>query len=294
MKTNFANAAYALRTHRLLRLTMALTVCHVVMLFCNLAVQAQSIPTNSNYLLSSDLPPGAVAAAQSNRRPPIHGYFQPVQISGPQGLSIALAQDSQFLPLLEAPVRAAFMVGHVYRIKVSGIPQYEGEELFPTIEVIDRLYAPVGREHRFPIPIVLEEDDLRAALRGELVTRVIYLEDSEIAEPVADAPGDQRVTEVSGTENPLQAADQLGRPVAIVRIGSRTPNLGGDLTDFLYGCPPWSTIKPIPERQKLIENGMWPAAPQTDAAPATPPAATSSLPTTPLPATKPGSVSING
>lgn len=294
MKTNFANAAQALRTNWFLKLMMVFTVSHLVTLFCINAVHAQSIPASSNYLLSSDLPPGAVAAAQSNRRPPIHGYFQPVQISGPQGLSIALAQDGQFLPLLEAPVRAAFMVGHVYRIKVSGIPQYEGEELFPTIEVIDRLYAPVGREHRFPIPIVLEEDDLRAALRGELVTRVIYLEDSEIAEPVADSPGDQRVTEVAGTEDPLQAADQLGRPVAIVRIGSRTPNLGGDLTDFLYGCPPWSTIKPIPERQKLIENGMWPSAPQTGATPATPPAAATPQSATPQPARQPGSVSING
>lgn len=272
----------------LLRLPAMMVLASSVVMGLATSAQAQSIPGKSNYILSSDLPPGAVGAAQTFRRPQIEGYFQPIQVSGPQGLHIALAQDGQFLPLLAAPVRAGMMVGRIYRIKISGIPGSEGEELFPSIEVIDRLYAPPGREHRFPIPVVLEEEDLRAALRGELVTRVIYLEDSEIAEPVSDLPGDQRVTEAGGSEDPLQTADQLGRPVAILRIGSRTPDLTGDLTDFLYGCPMWVPIKPIPEREKLIENGLWPVSPPIEKPSAVSPTSRA------IPASRPGSTSIQG
>ncbi len=110
------------------------------------------------------MPPGTVAAAQAYRRPQVQGYFQPIQVSGPAGLHVALAQDGQFLPLLEAPVRAGMMVGRVYRIKVSGIPGFEGEELFPSIEIIDRpVCSTPDANIAFPIPIVLDEEDLRAA-----------------------------------------------------------------------------------------------------------------------------------
>lgn len=292
MKMQIRQAARCRIASRLLQIAIVMGITTAFPFVLATPVAAQSIPANSNYILSSDMPPGVVGAAQAYRRPQVQGYFQPVQVSGPNGLHVALAQDGQFLPLLEAPVRAGMMVGRVYRIKVSGIPGFEGEELFPSIEVIDRLYPPSGREHRFPIPVVLEEEDLRAALRGELVTRVIYLEDSEIAEPVSDLPGEQRVTEVGGSEDPLQSADQLGRPVAILRIGSRTPDLNGDLTDFLYGSPMWVPIKPIPEREKLIENGMWPATPAAIPPAATPAAEPSAR--KPIPAARPGSSSIQG
>jgi hypothetical protein len=63
---------------------------------------------------------------------------------------------------------------------------------------------------------------------------------------------------VSPADNALQTADQLGRPVAILRIGSRVPaNLNGDLTDFLYGSPPWIPLITTPNRQALVESGEW-------------------------------------
>jgi hypothetical protein len=119
------------------------------------------------------------------------------------------------------------------------------------------MYAPRGREHRFPIPIVLEEQDLIRALDGGMVTRVIYLEDAEVASPIADEPGSQRVTDVSASDNALQVADQLGRPMAILRIGSRVPaDLQGDLSGFLYNSPPWMPLPPVPTREGLIEAGL--------------------------------------
>lgn len=215
-----------------------------------------------NYLLNSDAPPGVVSAATLLRRQPVQGYFQPVSVSGPEKLEVALAQNGQFLPPLPAPVKVGMLIGAVYRLRVTNIPLRPGEELYPTIEVLDRLYTPRGREHRFPIPIVLEQEDLIRALDGGMVTRVIYLEDAEIASPIPDLPGSQRVTDVGGNDNALQVADQLGRPMAILRIGSRVPtDLQGDLSAFLYNSPPWMPLPPEPTRQGLIDAGLAPDIP---------------------------------
>ncbi len=187
------------------------------------------------------------------------GFFQPVEVSGPEKLEVALAQSGQFLEPLSAPVKVGMLVGSVYRLRVTNIPLRPGEELYPTIEVLDRLYAPRGREHRFPIPVVLEKEDLWRALDGAMITRVIYLEDSENAYPQADEPGTQRVTDVTGNDNALKVADQLGRPMAILRIGSRVPtDLRGDLSGFLYNSPPWMPLPPVPTRQGLVEAGLMP------------------------------------
>jgi hypothetical protein len=234
---------------------------------CAQSMRQEALP-KVHYLQNSDSPPGVVGAARLLSRQAVAGFFQPVEVSGPEKLEIALAQGGQFLPPLPAPVKVGMLVGAVYRLRVTNIPLRPGEELYPTIEVIDRLYAPRGREHRFPIPVVLEQEDLLVALDGGMVTRVIYLEDSEAASPIADEPGMQRVTDVAGQDNALQVADQLGRPMAILRIGSRVPaNLQGDLTGFLYNSPPWTPLAPVPTREGLIGAGLMPDVPAPEAPP---------------------------
>ena len=224
---------------------------------CAQSMRQDRLLPKVTYLQNSDSAPGVVGAGRLLRGGPVVGFFQPVEVSGPEKLEIALAQAGQFLPPLPAPVKVGMLVGSVYRLRVTNIPLRPGEELYPTIEVLDRLYAPRGREHRFPIPVVLEQDDLLRALDGGMVTRVIYLEDSENASPIADEPGTQRVTDVPGNDNALQVADQLGRPMAILRIGSRVPaDLQGDLTGFLYNSPPWTPLSPVPTRQGLVEAGL--------------------------------------
>jgi len=214
------------------------------------------------YLNSADAAPGVVGADRLTHGGPVVGFFQPVEVSGPEKVEIALAHEGRFLPPLPAPVKVGMLVGSVYRLRVTNIPLRPGEELYPTIEVIDRLYAPRGREHRFPIPVVLEREDLLQALDGAMVVRVIYLEDSQVASPSADEPGSQRVTDVAGTDNALQVADQLGRPMAILRIGSRVPtNLQNDLSGFLYNCPPWLPLPPVPTQAGLVNAGLMAPSP---------------------------------
>ena len=85
--------------------------------------------------------------------------------------------------------------------------------------MIDRLYPPLGQERRFPIPVDITKEELELALSGRFVTRVIYLEDPQHALPVAEQPDEQTYFQIPPGDNPLDVADRLGRPMAILRLG---------------------------------------------------------------------------
>lgn len=238
-------------------LALALLALSPALLCTRSHAQTNTLP-KVHYFLNANEAPGVVASAQVARRLPGIGTFTALSISGPDTLKVSLARDGQFLPALDAPVTTGMLVGAVYRFRVTNIPFRPGEELYPTVEIIDRINPPAGREHRFPIPVVLTEEDLRLALDGALVTRVIYVEDSENAEPLASRPGEQRTFDVGPADNALQTADQFGRPLAILRIGSRVPaDLQGDLSGFLYGCPPFIPLPTVPDREAMIREGKW-------------------------------------
>jgi hypothetical protein len=170
----------------------------------------------------------------------LRGFFQPVEIKAPAGALVSLAAAGQFDQAQEAPLGVGLLIGQVYRLRVMNIPLKTGLEVFPTIEVIDRLYPPAGEQRRFAIPIELTQQDLELALEGKFVTRVIYLEDPRWALPVREDPGAQNWFEAGPGRDPLAVADALGRPVAILRLGGRLPEEAeGPEMGFLFGCPPF-------------------------------------------------------
>lgn len=191
-----------------------------------------------HYQYAGNMPPGAIGYRQLGRGGPLQGYFQPVRITAPPGVWITTATAGAFDEDQQAPLTVGLLIGEAYRLRVSGIPRNEGLEVFPTIELVDRLYPPPGMETRFPIPIHLTRDELEMALAGKMVTRVIYVEDPRTAIPLPDDPKRQRYFEVLPGEDPLQVADQIGRPVAILRMGSRVPSSQGPDGAFFLGSPP--------------------------------------------------------
>lgn len=184
------------------------------------------------------LPPGAIGSQQLLRGGPLPGYFQPVEIKAPQGALVSLAVDNQFAAPQPTPLKVGMLIGSVYRLRITQIPERDGEEVYPTIEVINRIYPPVGQEFRFPIPLELTEQDLNLALDGKFVTRIVYLEDPDRALPVRKGPGvEQSYFEVRPGDDPLAVADRLGRPMAIIRMGGRLPTDSGADPDFMFGSP---------------------------------------------------------
>ena len=127
-------------------------------------------------------------------------------------------------------------------LQIAGIPGLEGVEVFPSIEVINRIYPPRGLEAKFAIPIQLSLREIKMAVQGFYVTRVIYLEDPTNPIPVDEPIGRQRTLDISYTEDPLHVADKLGRPVAILRIGSRYPQLNAQTARFMFSSPPIQII----------------------------------------------------
>lgn len=246
-----------------LRRAAAWTVCLAVMVSVTAwttAVQAQrSMRGEVHYRTRlNDTPPGIIGQQMLNRGGPMRGYFQPVEILAPGGAKIAVADGGSFQHRQAGPFTAGLLIGQVYRFRVTEIPIQEGFEVFPTIEVVNRLYPPEGNKWRFPIPIELTQEELTFALEGRFVTRVIYLEDPERALPLPEQPGFQRYFEVSRDQDPLQAADVLGRPMAILRMGSRMPPPEGPDSRFLFGCPPLimgpQSVSPTPAHG--APNGM--------------------------------------
>jgi len=224
-------------------------VCGVVAL--SMLVSESSAVDPSDYLgsnarhriLSGDMPPGFVGQARLAGRGFVSGYYQPVALTGPQGSRFALTKDGGYDQGAEL-LQVGLLVGSVYRFQVTRIPLMEGAELYPTLEVIDRTYPPPGLATRYPIVINLDQEDFEAALGGKLVTRVIYLEDPDTAVPMQQTPITNRPMEIAEHQDALEVADRLGRPVAIVRIGSVAPPRAPALMPrFFFGFPAWAPIQ---------------------------------------------------
>jgi len=207
------------------------------MLFCAAAWLRAEEPA-VHWQHAGALPPGAIGRLRLGRGGPVSGFFQLVSIAGPKGAEVSLVIDRQFSEPEALPVSVGMLIAPVYRLRITNIPFHPGTEVFPTVEVIDRLYPPPGQAERFPVPVVFSLDELELAIEGKYVTRVIYVENPLEALAASEADETQHWFEAKPGEDPLAVADRLGRPVAIVRIGGRLPAAEGPGDLFLGGSPP--------------------------------------------------------
>jgi hypothetical protein len=204
------------------------------------------------------------------------GYFQPVRIRAPQGARIALAAEGSFTESPPGDALVGMQIGPVYRLKVTEIPNNPGLEVFPTIELVDRLYPPPNLRLRFPVPIELTQEELELAAQGSFITRVIYVESPDTALPIAQpASGPQAWIEAPPGADPLVTADERGRPIAILRIGSRVPSANAQaaactappefvLFDAENACPmPEAPVEEVYTGAERRSNGAANSASQT-------------------------------
>jgi uncharacterized repeat protein (TIGR01451 family) len=193
--------------------------------------------TGYYYPLDHRQPPGIAGQWQTNIKRGIYGYMQPVRFIVPTGGTVSYYQGSPQNSIeTVAPSQARMMVGHVYRVKISGIPERPGLELFPTIEILDRLHPPEGKLEQYPIPVEITEQEIEAAEHDRMVTKVVFLEQPDIAAPASDEVR-IRVEELDSRVNLLEAADMRGRPIAIVRIGGRVPDVNSPTDEFYSQSP---------------------------------------------------------
>lgn len=214
-------------------------ICHLVLvLLVMFASSGFAQQGRIHYFHHWDHPPGTIGKGQLLRGGPLNGYYQAVEIRAPEGVEISLARDGRFQRPEPAPLKIGMLIGQVYRFQVTNIHRHAGMEVYPSIEVVNRLYPPQGQKTRFPIPIELTQEELQMALSGQYVTRVIYLEDPTKAVPVQES-NEQRYFDVGVADDPLKTADELGRPMAILRMGSRVPDYNQVARRFSFGMPPF-------------------------------------------------------
>ena len=166
------------------------------------------------------------------------GYNQPVEIRVPEGVQIGLANGGHFNQPQPGNPLVGMQVGCVYRLQVTGLFERPGTVVYPTIELIDRLYPPQGQALKFPVPIDITAEDLELAARGMYVTRVIYVEDPNQALPNEQLDNQTNWVEARPEEDPLQVADAAGRPIAILRLGGRDLSQAQGQVIATYGSPP--------------------------------------------------------
>ncbi len=188
--------------------------------------------------LNQNMPTGVAAywaGALGKATPP---YFQPVRVNLPTEGQVTVYHGPARTPYeIDARRPFAFLVGHTYRFRIAGMPEYPGLELYPSVEILDRLHPPPGQELKFPIPLELTEREIATALEGRLVTKVVFLEQPQLAPP-AEHEGSMPTTEFLSSVNILAEADRAGRPMAILRLGSRVPGAGENDPGFYGGGSP--------------------------------------------------------
>lgn len=219
-------------------------VLMAVLLGLLLGAPALAVDQPVHWLHAGAMPPGAIGRQRLMRGGPVSGFCQPVEIRAPRGARIAPAAGSSFLPGQKDQLLVGLSIGSVYRFRVTEIPDHPGREVFPTVELVDRLYPPPGQRLRFPIPVELTLEELISATEGRFITRVIYLEDPALAPAVARDNEEQPWIEARPGEDPLVVADHLGRPMAILRLGGRVPMNNQPSDAFLYGSPPVQVYAP--------------------------------------------------
>ena len=209
-----------------------------------------------HYHFEINQPTGAIGAMQVARGVAPSDYIQPTKVIVPQGATISVASDETgTFTMPPEKLQVGLILGQPYRFKVTNIPRYEAQAIYPSIELIGRLHPPSELKDRFPIPVEITQEDLELAIHGQMVVRVIYLENPKQAFPEAETD-QQRSIDVMSDEDPLQVADELGRPMAILRLGSRAPSNGvGDAT-FLFGAPPVSKSRPVRSDEKTALKSL--------------------------------------
>jgi hypothetical protein len=161
-----------------------------------------------------------------------------VEIRVPAGTLVAPVSQSGVGTAYSERLLVGLQQGAVYRFRVNQLPAHPEVEVYPTVELVDRLHPPAGEALKFPVPIDLTTDELLMAAEGRYITRVIYVEDPRFALPIARQSAEEVPWfEVRPGDDPLVMADQLGRPIAIVRIGGRKPQPQQPESDFAFGSP---------------------------------------------------------
>lgn len=202
---------------------------------------------------SNDVP-GNVAFTSLLANPQWVGRVQPVKLLLPEKTIVSTWQGS-WVDCEYADPTVATSIGPVYQVRIRGEFRTRTFDLYPTLEMVSCLNPPAELQLRFPVLVAISEDDVEQALAGRLVTKVIYVENPETALPYRQlCNGHQAFFDVTDIEDPIKTASRLGRPIAILRLGTRQPSNEEMSYSSATSIP--LTVFP-PQAARELEKRVW-------------------------------------
>jgi hypothetical protein len=146
-----------------------------------------------------------------------------VFFTGPDGMEVAWESGGPgnfSPPMVIAAGRYNFPQGSLYRLKLTGIPDRVGLELYPTMEIAPANPKTDAYLSHSPIPIGLSQEDIDQILAGNYVTKVVYLPDPEHQELAIAGVETLVSTRLEPGVDPILEADRRGSILAILRVGN--------------------------------------------------------------------------
>lgn len=170
------------------------------------------------------MPPRPLQPMAAAASPPAHllPNLLFVRFSGPPGVKVTFFRGGPNGQTFETPFMVGLRPGYRYRMQMTGIPNFPGLVLTPTLEVRGSLkLANRTQAADFPVGLFFSDEEFLKISAGALLTKVVVLE-----------PPDQAIAEAANADRPLQInlapnqdafleARDRGRAMLVVYAGSR-------------------------------------------------------------------------
>ena len=109
-------------------------------------MSSSSVGQVRHHRIRSDMAPGLAAERYRKANPDLGSVIQPVRIMAPRETTISVLSNGNVLNNAQSTTTVGLAIGPVYQVKVTGLNLNESVELYPSIELLGRLYPPEGME----------------------------------------------------------------------------------------------------------------------------------------------------
>ncbi len=167
----------------------------------------------------------AAATAQPPMAAAANGPIFYVKLQGRDGMRVTFYEGPQTSRTAACPVVVSLRPGWIYRVRFDGASAHSDEPIYASLQARDVLRMPARvKASDHPAPLSITTQDHEQVQWGAMVTKVIVLEDPEnvLAIPAADDVSAE--VEALPSEHLRVFAENHGRPMLTIRMGSREPD----------------------------------------------------------------------